>query len=416
MFITMWTVSVGMLSYNDSEKATELAERANDLMEEVVLPKEREMAGGMAVSDGTLEELREAARDYGVYAPQIDEEYGGMGYDFRDVLPTFEEAGRSLLGAAAMRVDAPDEGNMHLLELHGSELQKEEYLEPLVAGDIVSGFSMTEPMQGGGSDPKMLKTTAEKDGDEWVINGHKWWTTKGIQADILLVFARTDQEAHPYEGCSVFIVPADADGVEIERNIPHLGSETHGIGHAEIKYNNVRVPEEHLLGQEGMGFAHVQERLGPARLTHCMRYSGMAERALDIATAYMSEREAFGSKLAEKQVPRHEVAEHRTRLAAARALIRQAADSISAGNEARLEVSMAKVFTANVTQEAVDTSLQFCGGNGIAKDLPIADFYESVRQFRLVDGADEVHKRVISREAFSDVKSEELEPVTRFDG
>ena len=404
-----------MVSFTDSAEATALAERANELMEEVVLPKEREIAAGMTASESTIEELREAAREYEVYAPQISEEYGGMGYEFRDALPTFEEAGRSLLGAQAMRIAAPDEGNMHLLELHGSELQKEEYLKPLVNGEISSGFSMTEPMQGGGSDPKMLKTTAEKDGDEWVIDGHKWWTTNGIGADILLVFARTDQEAHPYKGCSVFVVPAEADGVEIVRNIPHVGPDIDGHGHAEIKYNEVRVPEEHLLGEAGKGFKHVQERLGPARLTHCMRYSGMAKRSLDIAKAYMSEREAFGSKLADKQAPRHAIAEHETELAAARALIRQAADEISAGGEARISVSMAKVFTANATQDAIDTALQFCGGNGIAKDLPISDFYESVRQFRLVDGADEVHKRVISRDAFEETDMAELEPVTRYE-
>ena len=403
-----------MLSYSDSEKAEELKERARKLMDEVVIPKERELAGGMTVSDSTMEELREAAKDYGVYAPQIEEEYGGMGYEFRDVLPTFEQAGRSLLGAPAMRVDAPDEGNMHLLELQGTELQKEQYLEPLVEGEIASAFSMTEPIQGGGSDPKMLQTTAEKDGDEWVINGHKWWSSKGIQADILLVFARTNQDVHPYEGCSVFLVPAEADGVEIVRNIPHIGSDVNGVGHAEIKYNDVRVPEEHLLGEEGGGFKHVQERLGPARLTHCMRYSGMAERALDIAKAYMSEREAFGSTLADKQALRYEIAEHHSRLAAARSLIRQTADEITAGGEARIAVSMSKVFAANVTQDAIDTALQACGGNGMAKDLPIADFYESVRSFRLVDGADEVHKRVIAREAFSDVDPDELEPITRF--
>ncbi len=404
-----------MVSFTDSAEAEALAERAHELMEDVVLPKERELTSGMAASESTIEELQDAAKEYGVYAPQIDEAYGGMGYDFRDALPTFEEAGRSILGAQAMRIAAPDEGNMHLLELHGSELQKEEYLKPLVEGDISSGFSMTEPMQGGGSDPKMLKTTAEKDGDEWVINGHKWWTTNGIGADLLLVFARTDQESHPYEGCSVFIVPSDADGVEIVRNIPHVGPEIENHGHAEIKYNEVRVPEEHLLGEEGEGFKHVQERLGPARLTHCMRYSGMAERSLEIAKAYMSEREAFGETIADKQAPRQEIAERETELAAARALVRQAADEIAAGSEARISVSMAKVFTANATQDAIDTALQYCGGNGIAKDLPISDFYESVRQFRLVDGADEVHLRTIARDSFEDVHTDELEPVTRYE-
>jgi acyl-CoA dehydrogenase len=405
-----------MIPFTDSERAQELADRAARLMDEVVIPKERSLTGGTSISAGTVTELREAAREYGVYAPQIEEEYGGMGEDFRDALPAFEQAGRSLLGPVAMQIDAPDEGNMHLLELQGTELQKEQYLEPLVEGRIRSAFAMTEPMQGAGSDPKMIKTTAEKDGDEWVIDGHKWYTTQGVEADFLLVFARTDLDAHPYEGCSVFIVPKEADGVEIVRNIPHLGSELIGKGHAEIKFNDVRVPEEHLLGEEGKGFKHVQERLGPARLTHCMRFSGMAERSLDITKAYLSERDGFGSSLADKQDPRHKIAEHHTRIAAARSLIRTAADRIAAGDEARIEVSMAKVFAANVTQEAIDDALQFCGANGMTKDLPIADFYEEVRQFRIVDGADEVHKRTIARAAFEDVDEAELEPVVRYDG
>jgi len=405
-----------MIPFADSERAQELEERATALMEEVVLPKERELAGGTTISAGTVTELREAAREYEIYAPQIDEEHGGMGVDFRDALPVFEQAGRSLLGPVAMQVDAPDEGNMHLLELQGTELQKEQYLDPLVEGELKSGFSMTEPMQGAGSDPKMIKTTAEKDGDDWVINGHKWYTTQGVQADFLLVFARTDQDAHPYEGCSVFIVPADAPGVEIVRNVPHLGSELVGKGHAEIKYNDVRIPGEHLLGERGEGFKHVQERLGPARLTHCMRFSGMATRSLNIAAAYLSERDGFGEKLGEKQDPRHRIADHHTRLAAARSLVRTAADRIAAGHEARIEVSMAKNFAANVTQEAIDDALQFCGANGMTKDLPIADFYETVRQFRIVDGADEVHKRTIARAAFEDPATEELDPVSYYEG
>jgi acyl-CoA dehydrogenase len=403
-----------MIPFNDSETATELAARAKALMDEVVIPRERELASGAAVSEGTISDLRAAAREYDIYAPQIAEAHGGMGIDFRDVLPTFEQAGRSVLGPIAMRVDAPDEGNMHLLEMHGSDLQQAEYLDPLVAGDLRSGFAMTEPMQGAGSDPKMIRTTAEKDGDEWVIDGHKWWTTQGVEADVLLVFARTDQDVHPYEGCSVFVVPADAPGVNVVRNIPHLGAEATGTGHAEIEFDGVRVPEEHLVGEEGAGFRHVQERLGPARLTHCMRFSGMAERALSIARAYQSERQGFGSPLSEKQHSRFEIAERETELQAARALVRTAADAIAAGREGRIEVSMSKVFTARVTQSAIDSAVQACGANGIGRDLPLADFYEAVRAFRIVDGADEVHLRTIARAAFEDVDESELEPVLRY--
>jgi acyl-CoA dehydrogenase len=273
---------------------------------------------------------------------------------------------------------------------------------------------MTEPMQGGGSDPKMLATTAEKDGDEWVINGYKWWTTGGVDADLLLVFARTDQEAHPYAGCSVILVPADTDGVEVVRDIPHLGEGLVGTTHAEIRFDDVRVPVENTLGEENEGFTLVQRRLGPARLTHCMRYAGMADRALDIATAYLSEREGFGEPLSEKQGPRFRIADRRTELHAARTMVRHAAGRIADGHEARIGVAMAKTFAANAVQEAIDDALQFCGGNGIAYDLPIARFHENVRQFRLVDGADEVHRRSIARDAFEDPPTEELAPVTRF--
>jgi acyl-CoA dehydrogenase len=271
------------MEYNDSEAGRELGERARNFVDEIVLPVEREHTGDGAVSDAVIEELREEARERDVYCPQIDEEHGGLGYDFRDVLPLFEQAGRSLLAERAMRVAAPDEGNMHTLELVGTEQQKEEWLEPLVAGEINSAFSMTEPQPGAGSDPKMMRTTAEKDGDEWVIDGHKWWTTQGSEADVFIVMARTDMDAHPYNGTSLFLVPADTDGVDIVRDIPHLGPSIVHLSHAEIKYNDIRIPEENLLGTENEGFTHAQQRLGPARLTHCRRYTGVAQRGLDVA-------------------------------------------------------------------------------------------------------------------------------------
>ncbi|MFC7098080.1 acyl-CoA dehydrogenase family protein [Halobaculum marinum] len=402
------------MEYDDSEAARALAERTREFVEEEVIPVEREVLGDGPVSDEQLAALRETAREYDVFCPQIDEEWGGMGMAFRDVLPMFEQAGRSLLGAAACRVDAPDEGNMHTLELLGTDDQQERWLRPLVAGDISSGFSMTEPMQGGGSDPKMIQTSAEKDGDEWVIDGHKWWTTGGTEADVLIVMARTDPDAHPYEGTSLFLVPADTPGVNVVRDVPHVGGGVTGVGHAEIEYDGVRVPEENLLGNLNEGFSHAQQRLGPARLTHCMRFAGMAERALDVAKAYASERQAFGGPIADKQAIRHEVADAETELHAVRTMVRDAAERIDRGEEARLQVAMSKTFAANRVQDIVDTALQMCGGNGIGKDLPIADFYESVRQFRIIDGADEVHRRVIARDAFADVDESELANVTRY--
>ena len=403
-----------VIDYEDSETAQDLAERAREFMDEEVIPVEREYIGDGPVPHEVIADLQDTAKEYDVYCPQIDEEYGGGGYDFRDVLPLFEQAGRSLLGHAAMRVDAPDEGNMHTLEMFGTEAQKEEYLKPLVAGDIVSGFSMTEPRQGAGSDPKMMQTTAEKDGDEWVINGHKWWTTNGVDADILLAMARTDTDAHPYAGTSIIIVPADADGVHVE-GTPHLGPDLVHETHAEIVYDDVRVPEENLLGEEGEGFTMAQKRLGPARLTHCMRYSGMANRSLNIAKAYMSDRDAFGEPLSDKQDLRHRLAEYETRLHAVRTMTRHAARKVARGEEARIEVAMAKYYTANVAQEVVDFTVQCCGGAAISKHLPLADFYKSVRPFRIIDGADEVHKRSIARASFEeDLPEGELENLPQF--
>jgi acyl-CoA dehydrogenase len=403
------------MEYDDPEAGRVVAERTREFIDDVVVPKERSIASGGDVSAHTVKELRDAAREYEVYAPQIDAEYGGLGLSFREALPVFEAAGRSLLGPLALRVDAPDEGNMHLLELVGDDLQKERYLQPLVDGTMRSAFAMTEPQPGAGSDPKMIRTRAERDGDEWVIDGHKWWTTQGVEADVFVVLARTDPEVHPYEGCSLFLVDAETPGVDVVRNIPHMGGGPTGKSHAEVKFENVRVPDEHLLGEEGEGFAAAQRRLGPARLTHCLRFSGVADRALDIAAAYLSEREAFGTPLSDKQAQRFAIADSGTRLHAARTLVRHAADRIEAGEEARTEVAMAKTFTAEVVQEAVDNAVQACGGSGIGKDLPLSDFYESVRAFRIVDGADEVHKRVVARELLANPPTEELDVLPTFE-
>ena len=407
---------MSLVDYPESDRACELADKTRALMGEVVLPLERELDGGEAVSESDLETLREEARNYGVYCPQMPAEYGGLGDSFRDSLAVFEEAGHSLLGPPALRVDAPDEGNMHTIEIAGTEAQKEQWLPPLIEGDAHSAFSMTEPMQGGGSDPKMLQTTAEKDGDEWVIDGHKWWTSNGYEADVFLVMARTDQEAHPYEGCSIFLVPAETEGLELVRNIPAMKSEMYDVSHAEVRYNSVRVPEENLLGAENAGFEIAQQRLGPARLTHCMRFCGMATRALAIARAYMREREAFGSTLEKKQTLRQRIAEQELAIHAARTMTRDAARRVSEDDQARIPVAMCKVHAARMVQETVDLAIQCCGGAGLSRDLPLVDFYEGLRFFRIGDGPDEVHLRSIAREAFDDahVATDDLTNLPRF--
>jgi len=390
------------LAYGDTDRADELANRTRSFLDDVVIPLERDRLGDGAISDEDLDSLRAEACEYGVYCPQMPEAYGGMGVDFRDALAVFEEAGRSLLGPAALRVDAPDEGNMHTIEFAGDDRQKERWLEPLVAGESVSAFSMTEPQPGAGSDPKLIRTRAHKDGDEWVIDGHKWWTSQGCEADVFIVLARTDPDAHPYSGCSLFLVPAETPGVEIVRDVPALGNDLLDVSHAEIEYDGVRVPEEALLGERNEGFVHAQERLGPARLTHCMRFCGMADRALTVARTYLTERSAFSSTLSKKQALRHRIADQETELHGARTMIRHAADEIAAGNQARVETAMAKNFTAAMVQDTVDLAVQCCGGAGLSKDLPLADFYASLRFFRIGDGPDEVHRRTIAKESFDE--------------
>lgn len=402
------------MEYGDTDVASELAKQAKSFMNNVVIPTEQEYLGGGPIPDQVINELREQARDRNVYCPQIEAEYGGLGHTFRDVLPFFEQAGRSLLGPVAMGVNAPDEGNMHILELVGTKRQKEEWLIPLVAGESKSAFAMTEPNPGAGSDPKMMKTQATKDGDEWIIEGHKWWTTQGSEADIFIVMARTDMDAHPYSGTSLFLVPANTEGITIVRDIPHLGPDLIRETHTEIRFNDVRIPEENLLGELNEGFIHAQQRLVPARLTHCMRYTGMAMRAIEVAKAYMNQREAFDENLADKQAQRFAIADLETQLYATRVMVRQAARAITENGEARVPVSMSKVFAASTCQDAIDFAIQACGGAGMSHDLPLADFYKSVRQFRLVDGADEVHRRVIAREAFESVGDPAIENLPTF--
>jgi len=248
----------------------------------------------------------------------------------------------------------------------------------------------------------MIRTRAQRDGDEWILNGHKWWTSQGCEADILIVLARTDPHVHPYEGCSLFLIPADTSGVEVVRDVPALGSDLLPMSHAEVTYDDVRVPDDALLGEKNEGFSHAQQRLGPARLTHCMRFCGMAERALTIARTYMKERSAFGSPLADKQALRHRIARRETQLHGARTMVRHAAEKIASGQQARVETAMAKNFTAEMVQDTVDLSVQCCGGAGISKDLPLSDFYAALRFFRIGDGPDEVHRRTIARESFRD--------------
>ena len=375
----------------------EIVRRVRAFVDTEVIPVEvRTLASREGLSAAGLMELRAKAKAAGLWAPQLPPDLGGMGLTLSEIVPVFEAAGRSHLGILALNCAAPDEGNMHLLNHYANADQRERYLRPLAAGEIHSGFAMTEPAPGVGSDPNMLRTTAVRDGDEWVINGHKWWTSGGTGAEFLLIMARSNPDVPTSKGATIFIAPANAPGIEFVRDIPHMGFDDLG-GHAEIKFHDLRVPHSSILGNEGDGYALVQARLGPARLTHCMRWTGIAQRALEIATRYAAEREAFGKHLSEHQSIQWMLADSALELHAGRLMMQQAAWLLEQGDQARQETSMCKVFVAETVNRVIDRAIQICGGMGISRDLPLSKWYESARAFRIYDGASEVHRMVIAR-------------------
>lgn len=376
----------------------DICQRIRHFVEREVIPLE---PLATATEDGlpadALRTLRAKAKAARLWAPQLSVELGGLGLSLTELAPVFEEAGRSLWGPVALNCAAPDEGNMHLLHLYANEEQVERYLRPLAAGAIRSAFGMTEPPPGAGSDPAMLQTIARKEEDEWVIDGHKWWTSGADGAAFLLIMARTDTEAPVHKSSTIFIAPKDTPGIEVVRRIPHMGGNSPG-GHCEIRLNSVRLPSSAVLGMVGAGFALTQARLGPARLTHCMRWTGVAQRALEIAAQYASERSAFGKALSEHQSVAWMLADSATELHAGRMMVAQAAWLLERGENARRETSMAKVFVAETVNRVLDRAIQICGGTGISRDLPLSTWYEAARAFRIYDGASEVHRMVIARD------------------
>ena len=375
-----------------------LARRVRQFVDEEVIPLERELLrSGTDLSIERLQDLRAKAKSAKLWAPAMPKEWGGMGLNIQDIAPLFEAAGRSLLGPLAIHCASPDEGNMQLLHSWANDEQVEQFLAPLARGEIFSAFSMTEPPPGAGSDPRMIRTLAVKEGREWVIRGHKWLTTQGEIADFFIIMAITDPKAHPYQGCTLFLAPRHTPGIEILRDVSVMGRKDFG-GHVEIRYSDVRLPESAILGGEGNGFMLAQSRLGPARLTHCMRWTGIAQRALEIATAYAAERQAFGSALTGHQAVQWMLADSAMELKMGRLLIHEAAWRLAQGEEARIETSIAKVQVAEIVNRVLDRCVQICGGRGISRDLPLSTWYEKARAFRIYDGASEVHRMVVARD------------------
>lgn len=373
-----------------------LAERVKRFIDDVVVPLEAHRYDdpdhGIPLS--MVHTARQKAKSAKLWAPTMPPELGGLGLSINEWAPVLEAAGRSLFGPLILNCAAPDEGNMHLLNLYANDEQRERYLRPLVNGDIFSCFGMTEPSPGAGSDPTMLQTTAVRDGDDWIINGHKWWTTGAGFASFIIIMAKTGE--HAKNGATIFLAPIDTEGIELVRSIKHLGEPDPG-GHYEVRFNNLRLPDSAILGEEGQGFQLVQKRLGPARLTHCMRWTGIAQRALEIATATASKREAFGKELTGHQAIQWMLADSAMELYSGRLMIQHAAYLLSQGDDARQEASMTKVHVAETVNRVLDRAIQICGGLGISRDIPLSTWFEAARAFRIYDGASEVHRMVIAR-------------------
>lgn len=375
-----------------------IVHRVRQFVDQQVIPLETELLRtGEDLRMDHLQDLRAAAKAAGLWAPTMPSEWGGMGLNIQEIVPVFETAGRSLLGPLAMGCAAPDEGNLHLLHNWANPEQVERYLVPLARGEAFSAFSMTEPPPGAGSDPRMIQTSARHEGGDWLINGRKWLTTYGEIADFFIIMARTDMAAHPYQGCTLFIAPRDTPGVNILRDVPVMGTKDFG-GHVEIIYDDLRLPDSAILGEAGQGFMLAQARLGPARLTHCMRWAGIAQRALEIAANYASEREAFGGPLTSHQSVQWMLADSAMELKMGRLLINEAAWLLAQGEQARVETSIAKLQVSEIVCRVLDRCVQICGGRGISRDLPLSTWYEKARAFRIYDGASEVHRMVVARD------------------
>lgn len=378
------------------EPVRELKLRVETFVEDAVVPAEQEVRERGELGTELVRRLRSGAREAEIYGPQLPKELGGLGLNVLEICPIFEAAGRSLLGPMALNCGAPDEGNMHLLTLAATPQQREQYLQPLAAGDIRSAFAMTEPAPGAGSDPKMLQTAAERSGSSWVINGRKWWVSGAQGAAFYIVMARTDLTLPPAEGASMLLVPAETPGVKVVRQVSGLGARW-SLGHYELEFKDCAIPVENTLGEPGLGYALAQQRLGPARLTHCMRWIGAAQRAIEIAADRASNREAFGTLLADHQAVQWMLADSEIDLHASRQIVYQAAWRLLAGHRARRETSICKVFVAEAINRVFDRAIQICGGLGVSRDLPLSDFYAEGRAFRIYDGPSEVHRMVIAR-------------------
>jgi acyl-CoA dehydrogenase len=393
------------MDFTPSPEVAELRERVLDFMDAEIYPQEREIMEALDEEVGpgvpypqNLTAVREKAKGEGLWNLFMPDERFGPGLKNWEYGLLCEEMGRSPMAAPmAFNCSAPDTGNMEILAEHGTPEQRERWLEPLLEGRIRSCFSMTEP-EVSGSDPTLLQARAELDGDEWVINGHKWFTTGAVGADLAIAMVVTDPDAHPYARASMICVPTDTPGFNLVRPISVMGHDG-GPGHCEIRYEDCRVPKEFLLGERGAGFAVAQDRLGPGRIHHCMRAIGTAERAHEMMCRRANERSAFGGPLGDKQFVQESIATSRMEIDQARLLTLYAAWKMDTEGKraARQAISAIKIVAANMVMDVLDRAIQIHGSLGMTDDTPLAIMWRFSRMLRLADGPDEVHKMVLAR-------------------
>lgn len=379
-----------MTDFQRSPRELDLEQRTREFIRDVVIPCETDPRFHGEIPDELIQDLRRKARDAGLLAPQVAPEWGGHGLDHRETATVFRAAGYSLLGPLAMNCMAPDEGNMFLLERVASAAQKEQFLKPLAAGLCRSAFLMTEPDGGAGSDPSMLTTTATPDGDDWLISGRKWFITGAVGAAFGIVMARTGNQA------TMFLLPLPAPGLTIERV---MGSVDHTMpgGHSVVRLDRVRVPRSMVLGELHEGFRYAQVRLAPARLTHCMRWWGAAQRAHHIAARYAQGRTAFGKPLLEHEGVGFALARNEIDLKQTELMIDWAAWTLDQGQRGSSESSMTKYACSETLFQVVDRCVQVLGGSGIVDETPVSKIWREIRGFRVYDGPSEVHLYSLAR-------------------
>lgn len=371
----------------------ELVQRVERFIHNVVVPAEP--APGEYLGLAKRDELRAAAREAGVFAPHVPIEWGGLGLPISQWPRVFEAAGYSPIGAVVLNCMAPDEGNMHMLGQIATQDQKKQFLYPLARGEMSSCFGMTEPHPGTGSDPSQLMTTAERTSSGWIINGEKRFSSGANKAGFMIAIARTGDKGQ----ATMFLVPMDAPGLKITDQINTVDRVIVG-GHPHVELNSVEVPDSAVLGEPDRGLEYAQVRLGPARLTHCMRWLGLATRAQDIALDRAHERELFGARLEEQGLAQEMLAQSEIDIETSRSLIYRTATMLDHDfREGTKLSSIAKTFCSEAVHRVIDRSIQLCGGDGVSDNLPLAQYANEVRPFRIYDGSTETHKMAIAKRA-----------------